>query len=57
MLADVAIEDVPTIEMTARQLGDVAYSYGESAVAGDRALVVITADENGGRLVVCPRRK
>ena len=56
VLADVAVEDVPTIEMTARQLGDIAYSYGESTIGGERALVVITADETGGRLTVRPRR-
>jgi len=55
VLADVAVEDVPTIEMTSRQLGDIAYSYGEATIHGERALVVITADETGGRLTVRPR--
>jgi hypothetical protein len=57
VLADVAVEGVPTIEMTARQLGDIAYSYGEATLGGERALVVITADESGGRLTVRPRRR
>jgi hypothetical protein len=56
VLADVAVEQIPTIEMTARQLGDIAYSYGEATIAGEHALVVVTADETGGRLTMRPRR-
>jgi hypothetical protein len=56
VIADVAVDDVPTIEMTARQLGDIAYSYGEASVGGERALVVVTADETGGQLTVRRRR-
>lgn len=57
VLADVAVGDVPTIEMTLRRLGDIAYSYGEATIGGERALIVITADETGGRLTLRPRRK
>jgi hypothetical protein len=52
---DGAIGRAPTIEMTSRQLGDVAYSYGETTLDGRPALVVLTADETGGRLTVRPR--
>jgi hypothetical protein len=56
VVADVAVEEVPTIEMTARQLGDVAYAYGETTLHGQRALFVLTADEAGGILTVRTRR-
>jgi plastocyanin domain-containing protein len=56
VIADVAVEEVPTIEMTARQLGDIAYSSGETTIRGERALAVVTADETGGQLTVRRRR-
>jgi hypothetical protein len=56
VLADVAVTDVPTIEMTSRQLGDIAYSYGETTLGGKRAVVVLTADETGGLITVRPQR-
>jgi hypothetical protein len=37
-----------------RQLGDVAYSYGQTTLGGQKALVVVTADEAGGRITVRP---
>jgi hypothetical protein len=52
VIAEVAVADVPTIEMTSRQLGEVAYSYGETTLGGKRALVVMTADETGGLISV-----
>jgi pyruvate-formate lyase-activating enzyme len=56
VVADVAVSDVPTIEMTSRQLGDIAYSYGEATLGGKRALVVLTADERGGLITIRPQR-
>jgi hypothetical protein len=44
-----------TIEMTSRQLGDVAYSYGETTLGGRPVLAVLTADACGGRLTIRPR--
>jgi hypothetical protein len=51
VIGEVAVADVPTIAMTSR-LGDIAYSYGETALGGKRALVVMIADETGGLISV-----
>jgi hypothetical protein len=45
----------PTVEMTTRQLDEVAYSYGATTLHGKKALIVITADEAGGRITVRKR--
>ncbi len=57
VIAEVAVEEVPTIEMTARQLDDVAYAYGETTLGGQRAVVVATADETGGVVTIRPQRR
>jgi hypothetical protein len=45
--------EAAAVELTARQYGDVAYAYGETALQGQKALVVLTADEIGGRIARC----
>jgi hypothetical protein len=46
------VRDVPTVEMTTRQLDNVAYSYGATTLGGKKALIVITADESGGKITI-----
>jgi hypothetical protein len=50
VLADVVVNQGPAIEMTTRQLGDVAYSHGEATIGGTPTLIVVTANETGGTM-------
>jgi hypothetical protein len=52
LTAEAESRDGPTVEMTTRQLDDVAYSYGATTLHGKKALIVITADEAGGKITV-----
>lgn len=56
VLAEAAVTDVPPVEMTPRQLGPVAYAYGETMFGGEPALVVVTADAEGARVSMRLRR-
>ncbi len=47
-----AVIRVSEVSLTHRRLGDVVYAYGEGEVGGQRALVVATGDEQGGKLTV-----
>lgn len=60
VLAKVDVRAAPPIAMSAaRQLGDVAYAFGETMFDGEQALVVLTASEKLAQLTVRlrPNRK
>lgn len=55
LTAKAVSRDGPRVEMTTRQIDNVAYSYGATTLHGKKALIVITADQAGGKITVRQR--